>query len=64
MEKLNSIKDNCAHLGCGKEKFRLLRKTPGFPAPIYIGKRPRWSAASIQEWVEKQAANAAPGVNT
>jgi len=31
---------------------------PKLPAPIYIGRLPRWRASDVAEWVSRQCPNA------
>lgn len=54
MPTLISKSEMLAMLGVSRNILRALEEAPGFPAPIYIGKRAKWREEDIIAWVAAQ----------
>ncbi len=50
-ERLLGIADLAALLGVCKRQVRRLRLFELIPAPIYIGRLPRWRESTIEAWM-------------
>lgn len=49
--------DLCRAIGCGMRTLAEYRATGRFPSPdLHVGKMPRWRTATLDAWIEKQAA--------
>ena len=58
-------KEVCKVLGVSMSVlYGRLRKEPAFPQPVYIGDRPKWSVAALEEWVSKRAGSSESPAST
>ena len=57
LPSLNTKKETAAFARCTTRNIELLVKAGKFPAPIYLGKHPRWRRSDLLKWLESQAAD-------